>query len=385
MVEEISASLDKGKVTAGVLLDLSKAFDTVDHSLLVNKLEKYGIRGTALNWLESYLQDRRQYTEINHKHEIRKSNSAQVVCGVPQGSILGPTLFILYTNDIFNVCKTATILQYADDTVVLCTGKDSNDLSRELDKSLETLSSWFSINKLSLNVKKTQCITFGKSELAKSLEIKGIKVPESDNVKYLGMLIDKNLSWEAHISQICRKISKTIGMLGRVKNFLNIRSKTLLYDSLVKSHLLYGIELWGKAAKKHLNKLFIMQKKAIRYILKLSRNSHTKSGFKSLSCLNIYQLYTQSLCNLMFFVNKGIAPKAILCKFKKIKEIHTRITRSAISDDYFMDHHGSKSTSCPSVTGVLAWNLLPPALRNIRNKAKFKKLLKKHILETTSD
>ena len=173
LVEEITTAIDEGKTTVGVFIDLKKAFDTVDHNILAKKLEHYGIRGLAKDWVCSYLENRRQYVCINNSN----SDCLDVKGGVPQGSILGPALFILYVNDMCNVSKSLKSILFADDTNLFYAGKDLNEVCELVSRELDILHMWFQVNKLSLNVAKTNFMIFGNK-----------RYEENDMVSITGML-----------------------------------------------------------------------------------------------------------------------------------------------------------------------------------------------------
>ena len=158
--EEITSAVDNKKCTIGVFLDLKKAFDTIDHKLLLTQLEHYGIRGVAYNWIKSYLCERKQYVSVHSCN----SEAMNVVCGVPQGSILGPKLVIRYVNDICNVSSLLRFVLFADDTNIFVSGDDVKEISKTLSKQLDKLNAWFAVNKLSLNVSKTNYMIFGNKE-----------------------------------------------------------------------------------------------------------------------------------------------------------------------------------------------------------------------------
>ena len=261
LIDRISKSLDKGDIAIIILLDLKKAFDTVDHRILLRKLYAYGIRGTLLKWFESYLTGRTQYVAFNGTN----SDTHYVKCGVPQGSILGPLLFILYMNDICSVSKLLFTLLYADDTCVLLSGKDLNDLIAVLNVELISLSVWLKSNKLSLNTQKTFFMVFHRARLktanCNDLVIDNASITRVNSAKYLGIIIDVKFNWIEHITYIKNKISKAIGIMYKARQYLNKSSLVNLYYSYVYPYLTYCIEVWGCAYPTHLQCLFLLQKK----------------------------------------------------------------------------------------------------------------------------
>ena len=193
LMNELISYLEKGESVIGVFLDFSKAFDTVDHAILLCKLEHYGIRGNALSWFKSYHADREQFVTFNGVSSATKLIS----CGVPQGSILGPLLFLIYINDLHAVCKNTFLIFFADDTNLLTTGTDLDVMQNTLNDELNEISTWLKVNKLSLNVKKTHYMIFSRKKMCKkfiTLKINGQGISEVMRTKFLGVIIDKKVN-----------------------------------------------------------------------------------------------------------------------------------------------------------------------------------------------
>ena len=212
LVEEISSSLDAKKCSICVFIDLKKAFDTVNHALLIDKLEFYGVRGPAKVWLKIDLHNRRQFVQIDDC----KSTLLNVTCRVPQGSIL-------YINDICNVSEIVKFILFADDTNVFYSDHDINNLCTTMSNELDNLHAWFTVNKLSLNISNTNYVLFGRRRCIADNVITMGKSPISSVkvTKFFGVNIDENLTWKDHISVVKSKLSKTIGIIYRASTFLN--------------------------------------------------------------------------------------------------------------------------------------------------------------------
>ena len=209
LIDKLTRALDDGKFVVGILLDFSKAFDTVDHDNLLTKLSHYGIRGVPLLWLQSYFSNRPQYVTYNGVSSSVKT----VKCGVPQGSILGPLLFLNYINDLVNVCSHCLPISFADDTSLFVSRVDMSHINEIVSKKLPELAQWLKVNKLSLNLKKTQYMIFsrGKSKDEPiNIKIDDQSISETKSSKFLGVDIDNSLNWKTHISYIAGTISRGI-------------------------------------------------------------------------------------------------------------------------------------------------------------------------------
>ena len=273
LIEEITSAVDNKKCTIGVFIDLKKAFDTIDHKLLLTKLEHYGIRGVAYDWIKSYLCERKQYVSVNSCN----SEDMNVVCGVPQGSILGPKLFILYVNDIANVSSLLRFVLFADDTNIFLSGDDAKEISNTLSIELDKLNSWFAVNKLSLNVSKTNYMIFGNKKIDKDMNIRvginGISIDRVYNATFLGVTIDDKLNWKEHIKMIQSKLSKTTAIIYKASHVLTERALYILYCSLALP------EIWGNTYRTNVLPVFIKQKRLLRIVCRAKRFDHTTPLF----------------------------------------------------------------------------------------------------------
>ena len=243
-IADTATCLDEKESVMAVFLDLSKAFDTIDHTLLLNKLEFYGFRGKALDWFRSYLTNRKQFVHYGGIHS--KINTIE--CGVPQGSVLGPLLFIIYTNDLPDTLNLVKSILFADDTTLYYSYPNIPHLYETMNKELDNLTDWFCANKLSLNVSKTNYMIFSNiNPQQHSMEIKLTNkiITKTNCVKFLGVFIDENLKWNEHIKVIKQKISRSFFAINKAKHVLNKKHLVTLYYSLVYPYQTYGISLWG--------------------------------------------------------------------------------------------------------------------------------------------
>ena len=377
LVEKITQSWDTDDIVIGVFIDLKKAFDTVPHDILLKKMYAYGIRGNAFKLLKSYLTDRTQYVVYDSK----QSETLPIKCGVPQGSILGPLLFICVMNDIGNVSDFLYTILYADDTNVLLNGKCYTDLVALLNSELEKLSLWLQSNKLSLNVQKTYYIVFHRARIKSDehavITINNVILQRTNSLKYLGVIIDYKLNWTQHIAHVKNKISKGIGIMYRARNYLSKVSMRKLYYSYIYPYLIYCIEVWGISPHTHLKPLLLLQKKIVRIMTFSSYYAHTAPIFKDLKILTIDKLIVHRIGITMYKYSNGLLPDVFNTLYIKNSEIHTYSTRS--KDLY----HVLPGTQTFSNISAKIWNSLTVNINVNVTFIKFKESLKLYLLNNT--
>ena len=266
LTETIRDALDNSNFACGIFVDFQKAFDTVDHIILLKKLEHYGVRGRANDWFKSYLSNRSQYVSVNGFH----SKSEIMKFGVPQGSVLGPLLFLIYINDLRNAIYHSTVHHFADDTNLLYVNKNLKTIQNKVNKDLKSLVTWLRANKISLNASKTELIIFRdpRKKITYDMKIKidGKKLTPCSSVKYLGIYIDQHLNWNVHLAELKPKLSRAVGMLSKLRYFVNKETLRMVYFGIFSSLLSYGAQIWGQhnAVSK---KLQILQNRAARIML----------------------------------------------------------------------------------------------------------------------
>ena len=330
-------NIDNGKANAVIFLDLKKAFDTVNHDILLEKLCLYGVHDNDLSLLKSYLSNRVQCCSVNGK----VSSFEPITCGVPQGSILGPLLFIIYMNDLQNVAKNCEISMYADDTNVSSTLTQANDINAELVPEFTKICDWLIANKLSLNILKTEyMIIETEQSLIQLGSIPKIKIKDCylrrvEKTKALGLIIDDNLRWNHHIDYICSKVKRNIGVIGRTRGCIPKRSSVQLYHSLVEPYFRYGNTIWGFCDKNLIDKLQCLQNRVCRIITGTGyENADHPSLLKELGLLSIRQLINLDLGVLMFKVKEGLIPRPMCDIFQHIDAVHQYGTRSATQGNF---------------------------------------------------
>ena len=350
MTDIISKTMDSGKIPISIFLDLSKAFDTLDHTILLKKMQHYGFQGVALAWFKSYLSGRMQFVNFDGI----QSSLLSLDTGVPQGSILGPLLFIIYMNDINVASKKFTAILYADDSNLvssLCsfdTPLNSNDINKNLlgnniTHELDKIHIWLQINKLSLNTKKTKFMVFHHrqrdvSDMIPKVEINGQAIEKVSEFNFLGLIIDDHLNWDAHIQKTSNKVSRALGIMYRLKRFLPRNILRLLYNSLILPHLQYGIVIWGY---KH-SRLAKLQKRAVRTLCNSKYNAHTEPLFKRLNLIKISDIFRTRLIRFYFKYVNGTLPSYFQDYFNPNSHYHSYGTRSSheIRTDYRNTTHG---------------------------------------------
>ena len=347
ITEYIRSLIDKGEYVCGVFVDLEKAFDTVHHNILCDKIKAYGLRGNINKLLKSYLSDRKQYVSINgHDSEIK-----DVTCGVPQGSSLGPLLFLIYIND-FRLCLSKTSCgHFADDTFIIYNSKNPKTLETVMNHELKLMTKWLRLNKLSLNASKTELIFF-HSQRHKldydNITIKlnrRIKLKPVDFVKYLGMLIDKYLSWDFHINQLCKSLSRANGILSKLRYNAPLDNCLQVYHAIFTSHLTYGCNVWGLGNSENIDKVEVLQKKCVRIMAFAPFNSHTNPLFQALKLLKVRDVIRINQIKLVYDFYDNSLPTDLMSLFQSSANVHTTNMQLTSAIKHLIHIPGVKTTT----------------------------------------
>ena len=292
----LTRTLDQKETALLLLIDFSKAFDMVDHNLILQKLNYYGIRGIAHEWFKSYLSDRKQYVCINGK----TSNIDNLSHGVPQGSILGPLLFLIFINDLPNIFPFAHFILYADDANIIVTGRTIEEIENKINTLIPELTRWVGLNSLKLNTTKTKYMLISNTlNHDFKIVIHNQEIARVKEERFLGVLIDDKLTFKSHRIALAKKIANNCGVLFRARHMLNKKSLAALYYSFIQSHMIYCVCVWGLGNKTSINSIFVSQKKALRAIsfTKLYKKDkitgtytygHTKKMFKEYGFQSIH-------------------------------------------------------------------------------------------------
>ena len=384
MVEKIRGAWEKGNVALGVLIDLKKAFDTVDHSILLAKLDHYGVRGTAHKLMSSYLENRSQYVV----YDGYESDRGQLNCGVPQGSVLGPLFFLLYVNDMIKACPELELVLFADDTNIFAQDKDPSTLFKQVNLGLNKLSQWFRCNKLTLNLKKTEYVFFGgpkyRGRALDVLEIGGETIKRVEGGRFLGVWIDQELKWTTHIDNVTTKISQLLGVIGRASSVLDGGTLRTLYNGLVLPHLQYCLIVWGDFTggrnKTLAGKLLKLQKRFVGMIAEAKGRYHSDPLFARFGVLKVDDLYRQQLRMYAWRFWKGSLPEGQASLFQRTANVHEHATRSAGSGISILTRdHGSIKYRMPR-----EWSTIADDLKECKSIAAFKGTSKRQLIEQYS-
>ena len=360
LTDDILRDRNVGKETLAVFIDLKKAFDTVHHSILLKKCDRYGIRGKPLIWLENYLSGRRQCTFANNV----KSEKLDISYGVPQGSILGPLLFLLYVNEVENVLKECKVLLYADDTVIYLSGQTSKDVNRKMQSDLDRYYEWCHLNRLTLNAKKTKFMCFANTYKWKDckLKINGEKINGVSNYKYLGVVLDDALTYEKFINGQLRTAGFRTYQMARLNAFIDKPTALLLYKTNILPILEYGDILIAGCKVDLLARIQRAQNRGIKVALRLHYRTPT------------YDVH--ALANLNMLHDRLEA--------HQMKEAYRRVKIEAYRDNRNLNTRAwdGPVLKCCTPNGVAytrslehtishVWNVLRPVDRNIETLEEF--------------
>ena len=310
LVSEILKNNDNGIYTACVFLDLSKAFDTLDPVILLEKMQNYGIRGKANSWFTSYLSNRRLRVRCGTDEDLEMSYSSSydVEYGTPQGSCLGPLLFLIFTNDLYRNLENCHAILFADDTTIYKGHRNRNYLRWCIETDLNKLTDWFQANKLTVNISKTVFMSFGtKNEKLESIELSGETIHHSKHTKFLGLWIDEKLNWSQHCNYLITKLKRNLALVRNTKNLFNQTTLKLIYHAHIQSHINYRLVLWGGMINNEmLNRLQRIQTKCLKYINKRISQPH------ELKLLSVKQLVQLEHAKLGYRLQNKLLPRKII-------------------------------------------------------------------------
>ena len=369
---KIINAFENKKVACSIFLDFAKAFDTVNHKILLKKLSHYGIRGVALKWFESYLKCRPQSVKVGN--EI--SDILQVLCGVPQGSVLGPILFLIYINDIYRSSELLNFQLFADDTSLFLSHTNTTQLETTINEELTRVSMWLKSNKLTLNVTKSNYILFRPPQKKLgtiSLKIENREIEEKAQCKYLGVILDRHMSWKPHIHYINSKLSKSIGIISKLRHNVPKHLIKSIYSAFFQPHIDYNILNWGCATETHLLPIKTSLKKVVRVMTFSDFNAHSSPLFKNLKILDLDNQILFNLGKLFWKTTHNQLPNPINDILKKVtrsgREIINTFCRTTYKERFILN------------TGQQNWKLVPKEIKEQPKISLFSTHYKKHLLD----
>jgi hypothetical protein len=402
----ISSALDKKEHAIALFCDLRKAFDTVDHAILLKKLKKLGIRGSAHLWFADYLTNRKQFVIINGKC----SSLLNIFLGIPQGSILGPLLFLIYFNDLPQ-CSLLMLLLFADDATIYASGKDINVLVSFVNAEFHKITTYFRSHKMALHPSKTKFILFTNSTIIENLDVKILlnnnnanenlqeKISHIERIyvnsdvpamKFLGVFFDPKLNFKYHIKQLSSKLSRALYILRTVKNILSKQALKTIYFSIFHCHLIYAIQIWSCTFPGPLTEIFLKQKQAIRLISGAKFNAHTEPLFKNLAILPLNDLCIYFKLQFVQQFKNGYLPQLLHDTWILNSARHQHPDEGNHGyemrnfDDFFIPFSRlTTSDRLPLISFSKLWNNFSNnEIKLVANKKEFNNKLKIHLLST---
>ena len=369
MIEKWKTILNKKLKVGALFMDLSKAFDTLDHSLLLAKLSAYGFDNNSLSFVRSYLTNRIQRCKI----ENHFSNWREITTGVPQGSILGPLLFNIFINDIFLFVESSNVCNYADDNTLFAFGKTFDEVTRKLQNDFLILDEWFFNNFLVLNSDKCHFMTLGTPNTLPNFKCKNITIKNSASEKLLGVIIDNKLDFTEHLNTVCKKANLKLHALNRISRFLSPEQHVLIINAYIKSLFNYCPLVWMFCYRRIMHKMNKIHERSLRLLLKNYKDDF-QDLLRSSGDISIHQRCINSLLTEVYkyihglsseIMNEGFSTGANIYNTRQFNVFETHIPTS----------NKNGSNSIPYKANQL-WNLLPenlklfPSLTLIKNEIK---------------
>ena len=380
--EEWLSNMDNGCLTGITFLDFRKAFDLVDHEILLQKLECYSFDSNALTVFKSYLNNRQQSVHIG----TTESKFNEIKSGVPQGSVLGPILFLLYINDLPLHVKHSQIALFADDTTIHGSSKSLESIEENMQKDLDNINKWCDENKMKINENKTNCMLLGTNQrlanLSKTtldLKVNDIALDNVKNQKLLGVEIDSHLDYNVHLDKLCKNISSKLALLKRIKRYLNLDYRKLFYNGYVLPLINYCIVVWSNTSKTNLLRIHKLQKYAARIILDAAPDAPSKPLFDELNWLNIFEKINYQKSILLYKIKHEPSPSYLHQLFPTTYST-SRVLRSKTQDNLNIPRPNTeKFKHSFQYSGARLWNDLPANIRNSNSLYSFKNSMLKHI------
>ena len=366
-------------LTGACLLDISKCFDSINHEILLKKLEMYGITGNELDWFSSYLKNRKQMVFFQQD----SSDFQEVYSGVPQGSVLGPLLFLLFINDVSTFTTEGCALNmYADDVTIYTSAETSDELQMKLQLCVDNVHQWYNMNRLTVNKKKSAVMVIGSKAQLQSLNLDQFSVNLDSNkiefvnkAKYLGLLVKDDLSWDDHILQLCKTMNYYVHVLRRLNKIFPKQLLLKIYKSYVQSKLDYGLYIWGCTTEGNLDRVQRIQNFCARIMCKNYYYINTRGIdlVNSLKIQTIRQRRDYFLSVLMFKAIHGLAPHYLCNDVTMIVDVHGYDTRSSENMNLYVPKYTKEICKRSfAYKGSMLWNDLPDEVKESSSLDAFK-------------
>lgn len=367
---------DKNEKIVVCFLDMKRAFETIDRGIMLQKLARIGVGRKSIEWFESYLEERQQRTKVDDEISMSKRNNI----GVPQGSILGAFLFILYINDVHTVLENCCVNMFADDTLIYLCGENIDEMIVKVNSDLNRLFKWLCQNKLKLNIEKTKYMIIGnvKEQVKSDIKINNEIIEKVKQYKYLGVIIDNKLNFKDNVTYICKKVAKKVGVMARTRRNLNFLSAVNIYKTIVSPHFDYCASILFASSEGDIDRLQKLQNRAMRVILKVSRYTSVKLMLETLAFMSVRQrIYYNSLI-IVYKVKYHLMPSYLSSIVSFVSQQHDHNVRS--KDDFRIPFF-KKSASQRQIfcNGLNLFNRLPHEIKNETNLKIFKNKLSNYV------
>ena len=370
-------NMDNGQINSVVFLDLSKAFDTVDHLILLRKLSLYGSSDSTIKWFQSYLTNRTQCCAVNG----HLSSNRKIKCGVPQGSILGPLLFLLYINDLPQCLKFSRPRMYADDTNITVSDKSLTKVINSTNKDLANIKQWLLANKLSLNVAKTEHMFIGSDDNlnkirdASLIHIDGLAIKKVSSAKCLGVKIDERLTWDEHTDYVCKKVSQAISGLKQVRRFISQNTAVTIFNSLIQPIFDYCDVVWDNLSVTQATRLQKLKNRAGRIIKQQGYETRSHVIREELGWVTLQQTRSKHKVTLIFKIINKMAPLYLTDLFQLSERSGRYRLRDRVMNLSLMKPNTNYLKNSFAHSGAKLWNSLPGEIKVSNSLKSFKTLL----------